>query len=333
MLRIYFSMQRWKSGRSRALLKPETLRCYVIRNLYRAGCGCTWGRAPRTFRRADEICTALELRKYMADFQSGGNGRPALDAYDCDRPTFEGSVFTYSNVCARSHRGLWTMLGNWIRADRLRNESSRDRSRNGDHPGTERVIGITDPITHSQSSTVSHISRPHLPGWNCDYAGGDRILCARGNAEGRRSEPGRVCVSPILFCRVHGLLPVGTVFVSFEFFLRIRRRCLGSRTRSWRKPAVEHWRCDRTSCFRRLHLKPGLLQLSSAQERHAGKVHRRVRRHRLGLRCAHGPVLVRRPITLRNRHNLDGSIGSRDWLAFAHGHDHCDEQHSRGDDR
>src|SRR6266571_7576040 len=99
-------------------------------------------------------------------------------------------VYSLTPMSVLVRIGLWTMLGNWIRADWLRNESSRDRSRNGDHPGTERVIGITDPITHSQSSTVSHISRPHLPGWSCDYAGGDRILCARGNAEGRRSEPG-----------------------------------------------------------------------------------------------------------------------------------------------
>ena len=84
------------------------------------------------------------------------------------------------------------------------------------------------------------------------------------------------------------------------------RRCFGPRTLSWRKPAMEHWCSDRTGCFRRLHLKPGLLRLSSAQERHAGKVHRRWRSNRLGLWRAHGSFLVRRPITIRNRHNLDG---------------------------
>src|SRR5207302_6272101 len=174
-------------GAVEPFLKHETLRLYVIRNVDRTGCGCICRRATRPFRRADEICSALELRTHMADLQSGGNGRAALDAYDCDRPTFGGSVFTNSNARARSHRELWTLLGNWVRAGRLRNESSWDRSWNGDHPGTERVIGVADPITHSQSSTFAHTSRPHLPGWNCDYAGGNRSLCARGNAKRRCS--------------------------------------------------------------------------------------------------------------------------------------------------
>ena len=152
-----------------------------------------------------------------------------------------------------------------------------------------------------------------------------------------------IMLAGIAFCARAGMLrdaarnrgdssPHRSFFARVEFFLRIRRRCLGSRTRSWRKPAMELWRCDRTGCFWGLHLKLGLLRLSSAQERHAGKFHRRGRRHRLGLRCTHGPVLVRRAITVCNRHNLDGSTGSRDRLAFAHGHDHCHEQRSWGND-
>src|SRR6266446_4096230 len=73
-------------------------------------------------------------------------------------------------------------------------------------------IGVADSVTHSQPSTVAHTSRPHLPGWNCDYAGGNRSLCARGNAERRRPKPRRICASPIILCWVHGLLPVGAVF-------------------------------------------------------------------------------------------------------------------------
>src|ERR1700739_829453 len=176
MSRICFSMRHWKSGPRRAFSSAQNLGRYVIRNLDGTGSGCICGRSARSFRGADEICTALELRTHLADLQSDGNGRPALDAYDLDRATFGRSVFTYSSACARSHRRIWTVLGNWISARRTRNESCRDRPWNGDHPGSERVIGIADPINHSPSSTVGHASRPYLPGWNCDHAGRNRTL-------------------------------------------------------------------------------------------------------------------------------------------------------------
>src|SRR6266481_3819958 len=98
----------------------------------------------------------------MADLQSGGNGRDALDFDHRDRATLGRSVFTHSSAGARSHRKLWTLLGNWIGAGRAGDEPSRDRSRHGDHPGIERVPGIADSVTHPHTSAVAHTARAYV---------------------------------------------------------------------------------------------------------------------------------------------------------------------------
>src|SRR5436305_9791529 len=174
-------MRRWKSGHCRVVLFPRNSDTYVIRNLDGAGCGCICGYAARRLCRSHEVCAALELRTHMANLRFSWDGRTPLAVHGRDRAALGRSVLPYVDIGARPHHRLWSVLGNRIGARRLRHESSRDWSWDGDHPGLERVIGITDSTTYSYPSALAHSSGPNVLGWHRDYAGGNRLVRARRN--------------------------------------------------------------------------------------------------------------------------------------------------------